>query len=130
MPSSRGSSPPRDRTRVSCGSCTAGGLFTSLYYVLVAELCPTLCNPMDCSLPGSSVHGILQTRILEWVAISFSMILCYTHVKNILLESLDKGTFKSNSKSLKGTDHVLTVRAGILWLYHEPGTELIRTTFR
>ena len=85
---------------------------------------------MDCSLPGSSVHGILQTRILEWVAISFSMILCYTHVKNILLESLDKGTFKSNCKSLKGTDHVLTVRAGILWLYHEPGTELIRTTFR
>ena len=32
----------------------------------------TLCNPMDCSLPGSSVHGILQARILEWVAISFS----------------------------------------------------------
>ena len=37
---------------------------------LVAQLCPTLCNPMDCSLPGSSVHGILQARILEWVAIS------------------------------------------------------------
>ena len=33
---------------------------------------PTLCNPMDCSLPGSCVHGILQARILEWVAISFS----------------------------------------------------------
>ena len=33
---------------------------------------PTLCDPMDCSLPGSSVHGIFQTRILEWVAISFS----------------------------------------------------------
>ena len=38
----------------------------------VAELCPTLCDPMDCSPPGSSVHGILQARILEWVAISFS----------------------------------------------------------
>ena len=38
----------------------------------VAQLCPTLCNPLDCSLPGSSVHGILQARILEWVAISFS----------------------------------------------------------
>ena len=36
------------------------------------HLCPTLCNLMDCSLPGSSVHGILQARILEWVAISFS----------------------------------------------------------
>ena len=34
------------------------------------QLCPTLCDPMDCSLPGSSVHGILQTRILEWVAMS------------------------------------------------------------
>ena len=36
------------------------------------QLCPTLCDPMDCSLPGSSVHGIFQARILEWVAISFS----------------------------------------------------------
>ena len=40
--------------------------------VLVIQSCLTLCNPMDCSLPGSSVHGILQARILEWVAISFS----------------------------------------------------------
>ena len=39
--------------------------------VLVAQSCPTLCNPMDCSLPSSSVHGILQGRILEWVAIPF-----------------------------------------------------------
>ena len=38
----------------------------------VAQSCPTLCNPMDCSLPGSSLHGILQGRILEWVAIAFS----------------------------------------------------------
>ena len=36
------------------------------------QSCPTLCNPMDCSLPGFSVHGILQARTLEWVAISFS----------------------------------------------------------
>ena len=40
--------------------------------VLVAQLCPTLCNPMDFGLPGSSVHGILQARILEWIAIPFS----------------------------------------------------------
>ena len=39
---------------------------------LVAKLCLTLCHPMDCSLPGSSVHRIFQARILEWVAISFS----------------------------------------------------------
>ena len=36
------------------------------------QLCPTLCNPMDGSPPGSSVHRILQARVLEWVAISFS----------------------------------------------------------
>ena len=41
------------------------------YSKVVAQSCPTLCNPMDCSLPGSSVHGISQTRVLEWVAISF-----------------------------------------------------------
>ena len=35
---------------------------------LVAQPCLTLCDPVDCSLPGSSVHGILQARILEWVA--------------------------------------------------------------
>ena len=38
----------------------------------VTQACPTLCDPMDCGLPGSSVHGIVQARILEWVAISFS----------------------------------------------------------
>ena len=36
----------------------------------VAQLCPTLNDPMDCSLPGSSVHGIFQTRVLEWGAIA------------------------------------------------------------
>ena len=40
--------------------------------VLVTQLCPTLCDPMDCSPPDSSVHRILQARILEWVAIPFS----------------------------------------------------------
>jgi len=40
--------------------------------VKVAQWYLTLCNPMDCSLPASSVHGISQTRILEWVAVSFS----------------------------------------------------------
>ena len=38
----------------------------------VAQSYPTLCNPMDCSLPGSSVHGIFQAIVLEWIAISFS----------------------------------------------------------
>ena len=38
----------------------------------VSQSCPILCNPMDCSLPGPSVHEILQARILEWVAVPFS----------------------------------------------------------
>ena len=38
----------------------------------VAQSCPTLRNPMDCSLPGSSIHGIFQARVLEWGAIAFS----------------------------------------------------------
>ena len=41
-------------------------------YSEVAQLCPTLCDPMDHSLPGSSFHGIFQTRVLEWGAIAFS----------------------------------------------------------
>ena len=40
--------------------------------MFVAQSCLTLCDPMDCSPPGSSVHGILQARVLEWRAISFS----------------------------------------------------------
>ena len=38
----------------------------------VTQLCPTLCDPMDCSLPGSSVQGIFQAIVLEWIAISSS----------------------------------------------------------
>ena len=49
-----------------------------LYYGYAAaaakslQSCPTVCDPMDCSPPGSSVHGIFQARVLEWVAIAFS----------------------------------------------------------
>ena len=38
----------------------------------VGQLCPTPSDPMDCSLPGSSIHGIFQARVLEWGAIAFS----------------------------------------------------------
>ena len=44
----------------------------NLVLVLATLSCTTLCDPMDCSLPGSSIHGILQARILEWVSMSFS----------------------------------------------------------
>ena len=50
----------------------------------VTQSCPTLSNPMDCSLPGSSVHGIFQARVLEWVAIAFSSPHHYTTYKQML----------------------------------------------
>ena len=53
-------------------SVTSTSFFTWKKESEVAQSCPTLCDPMDCSLPGSSLHGILQAKILEWVAISFS----------------------------------------------------------
>ena len=40
----------------------------------VAQSCPTLSDPVDCSLPGSSIHGVFQARVLEWVAIAFSLL--------------------------------------------------------
>ena len=49
----------------------------------VAQSCPALCDPMDCSPSGSSVHGILQARILEWVAISFSRGISPTQGSNL-----------------------------------------------
>ena len=77
---SRRSSQPSDLICISCVSCIGWWI---LYHWAtrealcsdwseVAQSCPTLCDPMDCKLPASSVHGIFQARVLEWVAISFS----------------------------------------------------------
>ena len=52
----------------------------------VARSCPTLSDPMDCSLPGSSVHGIFQARVLEWGAIAFSeLIILYIKYVHVLV---------------------------------------------
>ena len=48
----------------------------------VAQSCPPLSDPMDCSLPGSSVHGIFQARVLEWGAIAFSEVTAYGVAKS------------------------------------------------
>ena len=90
MPSSRTSSQPRDQTHISMFPALAGRFFAiraTEYYInnrilvilgLLSDMyvcaqwlqsCPTLCNTMDCSPPGPSVHGILQARILQWVAV-------------------------------------------------------------
>ena len=83
---SRGSSQPSDQTWVSC---IAGNLLHyrqilyqlsdqkihDIIYILlclVVQSCPTCCDPIDCSLPGSSIHGIPQARILEWFAMPSS----------------------------------------------------------
>ena len=83
MPSSRGSSQPRDQTHISNISCTGRFFTTSATWEALnptaaaaaaksLQSCPTLCDPIDGSPPGSSVPGILQARTLEWVAISCS----------------------------------------------------------
>ena len=54
----------------------------------VAQSCPTLSNPMDCSLTGSSVHGIFQARVLEWSAIAFSVIMVYKVLNDVSLHYL------------------------------------------
>ena len=53
---------------------TKNGPFVSAVAAKSLQSCPTLCDPIDGSLPGSSVHGIFQARVLEWVAIAFSVL--------------------------------------------------------
>ena len=75
MPCSRGSSPPRDQTCVSCLSCIGRQVldhWRHLLLLLSRFSRVRLCDPMDRSPPGSSVHGIFQARALEWGAIAFS----------------------------------------------------------
>ena len=50
----------------------------------VTQWCPTFRNPMDCSLPGSSIHGICQARVLEWVAIAFSDKIAGRNINNLI----------------------------------------------
>ena len=63
----------------------------------VAQSCPTLSEPMDHSLPGSSIHGIFQARVLEWGAIAF-----YTKQATDLMKSLSnsKGTFTETEQTI------------------------------
>jgi len=56
----------------------------------VAQLCLTLCNAMDYSLPGSSVHGVFQAIVLEWIAISFSRVYGGNVKANVFLEEMEE----------------------------------------
>ena len=82
MPSSRGSSKPRGRTQVSCTASRFITVWATERESEVAQSCPTLCDPIDCSLPGSSVHGIFQAIFLQWIAIFFSRGISSTQVSN------------------------------------------------
>ena len=75
-----------------------------MWKVLFAQLCLTLCNPMDCSPPGFSVHGILQPRILEWVAIPFSrgFLLVWKQICPMLLEGDIISSFQGCLQSVRG----------------------------
>ena len=86
---------------------------TYLVKSLVTKSCLTLCNPMDCSIPGSAVQGIFQARILEWAAISFSrgssrsrLNLCLMHWKagSLPLHHLGMGSPDSTSKAVKDSN--------------------------
>ena len=55
---------------IPCSGCREFNTIDAM--LLLSQSCRTLCNPIDGSLPGSSVHGIFQARVLEWVAIAFS----------------------------------------------------------
>ena len=123
FPFSRGSSQHRDRTQVSR---IADGFFTSwttrkdhelrgatillkLKHAKSLQSCLTLCDPMGCSLPGSFVHGILQARILEWVAIS---------------------SFKGSSQPRDGTlvSYISCISRQVLYHKPHPGKPLLKLT--
>ena len=85
----------------------------------VAQSCLTLQDPMDCSLPGSSVHGICQARVLEWAAIAFSDDQSRQHIKKQRHYFANKvHTFKAMEKAM--APHSSTLAWKIPWA-EEPG---------
>ena len=102
----------------------------------VTQSCPTLCDPVDCSPPGSSVHGIFQARVLEWGAIAFSLLTCLHFFRRSLISLIWRGSRKEflpalNSYRISGfsqqfaTDHSPSCRVNLWYLaFHFPLTRL------
>ena len=86
----------------------------------VTQSCPTLCNPMDCSLPGSSVHGILQARVLEWGAIVFSGLPFYSLMKLTWIGYLRSWFDAVSSKLFSHIFHLLDI-----FVYFEVSVEIL-----
>ena len=94
----------------------------------VSQLCLTLCDTMDCSLPGSSVHGIFQARVLEWVATSFSKNSVYVctvffFFLHLLLYFLDIWVFQIVSPASPA------LHAGGFFIADPPGKPNLLTAF-
>ena len=89
--------------------------------VLSAQSCPALCNPMDYSTPGSSVHAVFQARILEWVAISFSRQSFRprdrTQVSSIGRQSLYHWATREAQTLWRGTQFIRTLFSGDISAY-------------
>ena len=89
--------------------------------MLVIKSCPTLCDPMDCSLTGSSVHGISQARILKWVAVSYNTSCDLrrrerdTRVLSLTVKDTEKGAICKTEVSPE-TELARTVRNSFLLL--------------
>ena len=123
---SRGSSRPRNWNQVSC---IASRFFTNwamreaLYSVI--QLCPTLCNSIDCSSLGSPVHGIFPARILEWTAISSSRGIFLTQGLNPYLLHLLHWQVDSFSLSHLGIPKFIVAVVQLpshVWLFEIPWT--------
>ena len=94
----------------------------------VTQSCPTLRNPMDCSLPGSSVHGIFQARILEWGAIAFSVLVLYSQIISCTVAICTYTTWmlpKATSSSLKPKTRLwFSLRQGSRWAGTSAGAQI------
>ena len=98
----------------------------------VTQSCPTLSDPMDCSLPGSSVHGIFQARVLEWVAIAFSNSLAQKELNRRLEELLIRLCFHLLVRKSNTYQHVsddLSGSVSLSWVGDSMRIFLVSTTF-
>ena len=82
----------------------------------VTQSCPTLSDPMDCSLPGSSIHGIFQARVLEWGAIAFST-MRYDCASNRMAIGQNTETLNAK-KDVKQQELLFTVDRNARWHSH------------
>ena len=96
----------------------------------VAESCPTLCDSMDYSLPGSSVHGIFQTRVLEWAAISFSRGSSRPRDQTQVSCIADRRfTILATREALGGEEVMSKVQENISWLGQHWGGGVLISSF-